>query len=205
MPLASVIRSASAGTRRTATCSSPTSARTSWKKSVSSRPAPTWAGTIGRAVSGSSAGRRSVSSIRKARPDSPIPSPSTGSWIRSCSGARPPPASWSTVGTRSPHWRTYCCSVTTPAARSSLSAPTGYRAADKMPSAGFCSTTTATRKPCCSSFRRRTASKAGRRPGAPTCVLARGPTARSFCSTNATAPFACSYRSPGGRLTQECR
>ena len=54
-PSACAIRSAFSGIRRTATCSSPTSARTPWKRSARSPPAPTSAGTSGRAASASSA------------------------------------------------------------------------------------------------------------------------------------------------------
>ena len=73
MPTAFAIRNASRGTRATATCSSPTSARTSSRKSASSRPAAILAGTIGRAATASSAGRRSASRTRGAIRRSPIP------------------------------------------------------------------------------------------------------------------------------------
>ena len=68
MPTACAIRSASPGIRGTATCSSPTSARTSSRRSASSRPAPTSAGTIGRAASASSAVRRSALENRRGDP-----------------------------------------------------------------------------------------------------------------------------------------
>ena len=53
-PTAFAIRSALRGTRETETCSSPTSDRTSSKRSAWSRPAPILAGTTGRAASASS-------------------------------------------------------------------------------------------------------------------------------------------------------
>ena len=75
---------------------------------------------------------------------------STGRSTR-CSRTSPrSPACMSTAATRSRNWRTWCCSVTSPAARSSTFRLTHCRMAGRMPSAGFCSTTTGNRRHCLS-------------------------------------------------------
>ena len=72
-PTACAIRSASPGTRETATCSSPTSARTSSRRSAPSPPAPISAGTTGRAASASSAAQ--AVSLEKPRSDPKVTYP----------------------------------------------------------------------------------------------------------------------------------
>ena len=81
-PTACATRSDLAGIPGTETCSSPTSDRTSWKNSALLRRAQIWAGTGGRAASGTSAARRWTSPASAAMPSSRILLPSMGRRIR---------------------------------------------------------------------------------------------------------------------------